>query len=70
DAAWHALPPIEHALTHFDWVLHTAAARVERAVSEAEAARLGAGRWVALQALEDVALPAPLRRLAERLKAR
>jgi A/G-specific adenine glycosylase len=70
DAAWHALPPIEHALTHFDWVLHTAAARVERALSEAEAARLGAGRWVALQALEDVALPAPLRRLAERLKAR
>ncbi len=68
DADWRALPPIEHALTHFDWVLHTAAARVGRDLSDDETARLGAGRWVAPQALDDVALPAPLRRLAERLK--
>ncbi|RTL19589.1 MAG: A/G-specific adenine glycosylase [Burkholderiales bacterium] len=52
------LPRIEHALTHFDWVLHTL-----RAQSCGDAAP--AGRWVAREQLADYALPAPLKKLIE-----
>jgi A/G-specific adenine glycosylase len=61
------LPPIEHALTHFDWTLEplrwrlparTAAA----ALAEIEAA-LGEGRWFGLEEALAAALPAPVRRL-------
>ncbi len=54
------LPLIEHALTHFDWTLHTARARLPR---KPAAEALGDGRWVSEAELAGVALPAPLRRL-------
>jgi len=55
-----SLPVIEHALTHFDWVLHPRRAKLSR---KPAAVLLGAGRWVARADLAEVALPAPLRRL-------
>ena len=55
-----ALPPIAHALTHFDWTLHPRRAALPRAP---DAALLGPGRWVGREDLADVALPAPLRRM-------
>jgi A/G-specific adenine glycosylase len=54
------LPPIEHALTHFDWVLHPRRAQLSR---KPAVALLGPGRWVGRAELVAVALPAPLRRL-------
>jgi A/G-specific adenine glycosylase len=54
------LPMIEHALTHFDWVLHPRRARLARKPAPA---LLGQGRWVARADLAAIALPAPLRRL-------
>ena len=53
-----AEPPIRHALTHFDWILHP-----RRAVLARRPAALDGGRWVAHAELDAVALPAPLRRL-------
>lgn len=64
-----ALPTIEHALTHFDWVLHSRRLWLADAVPGATVAGMfgspadGEGRWVARDALADHALPAPLRRL-------
>ena len=52
------LPRIEHALTHFDWVLHTLKAD---GVPAAEVA----GTWVARENLARYALPAPLKKLFE-----
>ena len=52
------LPRIEHALTHFDWVLHTLKA------DGAPAAGV-AGTWVARENLARYALPAPLKKLFE-----
>lgn len=52
------LPRIEHALTHFDWVLHTLRA-------EGPAQNLPGGTWVARQDLAQYALPAPLKRLID-----
>ena len=55
------LPPMVHALTHFDWTLQTldwrlpARARMPAAVPE--------GRWVTTAAALEMGLPAPVRRL-------
>ncbi|MGM9516842.1 A/G-specific adenine glycosylase [Roseateles sp. DB2] len=51
------LPRIEHALTHFDWVLHP------RRLALQQPADLGAGAWVAREDLPRYALPAPLKKL-------
>jgi A/G-specific adenine glycosylase len=57
-SAVEPLPRIQHALTHFDWVLHTLRAQ--------EPARLlSEGTWVARERLGDYALPAPLKRLMD-----
>lgn len=53
-------PTIEHALTHFDWVLHLRHASFSRRPA---AATLGEGRWVCRAQLSEMALPAPLRKL-------
>lgn len=61
------MPRIEHALTHFDWVLHTR--RAELASADFPGAKLVAGgggpegQWVARERLADYALPAPLKKL-------
>ncbi len=52
------LPRIQHALTHFDWVLHTL--RVQE-----PAQLMSEGTWVARERLGDYALPAPLKRLMD-----
>ncbi|HEY1132850.1 MAG TPA: A/G-specific adenine glycosylase [Roseateles sp.] len=57
-AVLETLPRIEHALTHFDWVLHTM--RVE-----APEGNLPGGTWVAREKLADYALPAPLKKLID-----
>jgi A/G-specific adenine glycosylase len=57
-ASLETLPRIEHALTHFDWVLHT------MRVQEAEGMTPG-GTWVAREKLAGYALPAPLKKLIE-----
>ena len=56
-AELEVMPRVEHALTHFDWVLHP-----RRAVLDS-AAVVGTGRWVAREKLADYALPAPLKKL-------
>jgi A/G-specific adenine glycosylase len=70
------LPDIQHALTHFDWLLHPRRLRLDAAVARrplggvrapGEAIEPGAGRWVALAELPQLALPAPLARLARTL---
>ncbi|MFN3305254.1 MAG: A/G-specific adenine glycosylase [Roseateles sp.] len=57
-ARLETLPRIEHALTHFDWVLHTLRAEC------ATGGSLG-GTWVAREQLAAYALPAPLKKLIE-----
>lgn len=52
------LPRIQHALTHFDWVLHTLRAEVP-------AGHAAEGTWVARERLAAYALPAPLKKLIE-----
>lgn len=62
-----ALPPIRHALTHFDWQLEPlrwrlpvdAGAPLLRAI----AARFDASRWLPLSDALAMSLPAPVRRL-------
>lgn len=56
--ALETLPRIQHALTHFDWMLHTL--RAETAAGEAPD-----GVWVAREQLASYALPAPLKKLIE-----
>jgi len=56
--ALETLPRIEHALTHFDWVLHTMRA-------EAAEGMTPGGTWVAREKLADYALPAPLKKLMD-----
>jgi len=58
DAPLQTLPRIEHALTHFDWVLHTLRA-------EAPEGKLPVGTWVAREKIADYALPAPLKKLIQ-----
>lgn len=57
-APLETLPRIQHALTHFDWVLHTMRA-------EAFAGAAPPGTWVAREKLASYALPAPLKKLIE-----
>jgi A/G-specific adenine glycosylase len=52
------MPRIEHALTHFDWVLHT-----RRVQNPVDATALPEGEWVAREELARYALPAPLKKL-------
>jgi A/G-specific adenine glycosylase len=60
EAPAEVLPRIEHALTHFDWVLHT------HRIELTDQAPPGlSGVWVARQNLAAYALPAPLRKLIE-----
>jgi A/G-specific adenine glycosylase len=54
------LPTIQHALTHFDWTLHPRRLGPEAVVLAEPADH---GRWVRLNELDAVALPAPLRKL-------
>jgi len=56
DVALETLPRIQHALTHFDWVLHTLR-------TEAPEGNLPGGTWVAREKLGVYALPAPLKKL-------
>lgn len=56
-----ARPPIDHALTHFDWRLHPRRALLD-AAGDVEA-RLGPGRWIAPGRLHTLGLPAPLKKL-------
>ena len=57
-AALEVMPRIAHALTHFDWVLHTRRAEISYRLEEP-----GKGQWVARERLADYALPAPLKKL-------
>ncbi len=61
EGAW--LPPIEHALTHFDWTLHPLAWRLPARVQLP--AELHDGRWVERTEALALGLPAPVRRLLE-----
>ncbi len=57
------LPPMQHALTHFDWTLHTLAwtwpPRARRPEPDP------GGRWATQEEALDLGLPAPVRRLLE-----
>jgi A/G-specific adenine glycosylase len=57
-AALETLPRLQHALTHFDWVLHTLRAPLTGENSPE-------GSWVAREKLSAYALPAPLKKLIE-----
>jgi A/G-specific adenine glycosylase len=62
-----ALPPIDHALTHFDWRLQPLRwdlpLRTGAATRERIAASLGVARWLALRDALDMSLPSPVRKL-------
>lgn len=59
------LPPIRHALTHFDWTLTPLQWRLPAALGASERHRveseLGDGRWFAGAELAAIGLPAPVR---------
>jgi A/G-specific adenine glycosylase len=57
-AALEALPQIQHALTHLDWLLHP-----RRAVWNRAAAPLPEGRWVQPADWPAHGMPAPLQKL-------
>jgi A/G-specific adenine glycosylase len=61
------LPPIEHALTHFDWTLLPLRWRLPRRIAatrlRALTDQLPAGRWVELAQALQMGLPAPIRKL-------
>ncbi|WP_372658432.1 A/G-specific adenine glycosylase [Hydrogenophaga sp.] len=58
------LTAVAHSLTHRELRLHPMALDIETSARVASADRwLPAGRWVALDALEQVGLPAPVRQL-------
>jgi A/G-specific adenine glycosylase len=58
------LPDIRHALTHFDWTLHTLAWQLP-AEAEVPAALQAVpnGRWASLDEARSLGLPAPLKKL-------
>jgi A/G-specific adenine glycosylase len=56
--ALEPLPRVEHALTHFDWLLHPRRARWDQ-----PGAPLPEGRWVRREELPAYGLPAPLKKL-------
>nr|AAO59966.1 MutY [uncultured bacterium] len=70
-AAWPGhgewLPPVPHALTHFDWTLHPLRwqlpARVPAARRKAVEQALPTGRWFTRQEALAASLPAPVRKL-------
>ena len=51
---------IKHAMTHYEWTLHTMRAVLTRRPADAS---LGMGQWVADNEVSAFALPAPLKRL-------
>ncbi|MFY7863293.1 A/G-specific adenine glycosylase [Roseateles sp.] len=55
------MPRIQHALTHFDWTLHTQRAELQRRPADAQFH----GQWVARERLADYALPAPLKKMIQ-----
>ncbi len=61
------LPPIDHALTHFDWSLQPMhwqlPARLSAARVQAVLRDLPEGRWLTLQQALRMGLPAPVRKL-------
>jgi A/G-specific adenine glycosylase len=63
------LPPVKHALTHFDWTLRPCHWPLPRGLDAAALGRietgLPAGRWVLRQDALAMGLPAPIRRLLE-----
>jgi A/G-specific adenine glycosylase len=63
------LPPIDHALTHFDWHLepwrHQLPVRLSVAKRGAIEAALPAGRWFTLAEALALGLPAPIRKLLQ-----
>jgi A/G-specific adenine glycosylase len=62
-----ALPPIDHALTHFDWRLepwqHALGTRLSAARRTAIQATLPAGAWFEREKALALGLPAPIRKL-------
>jgi len=64
---WQVLPPVEHALTHFDWTLQPLRWTLPQDMPGAERASiedtLGPGRWVIRDEALAMGLPAPVRRL-------
>jgi A/G-specific adenine glycosylase len=63
------LPPIEHALTHFDWRLepwrHALPSRAASATLRQVESVLPAGRWCTREQALALGLPAPIRKLLE-----
>ena len=61
------LPPIAHALTHFDWhlqpVRHALPRRLAAATRQRIETELPAGRWFDLKDALEMGLPAPIRKL-------
>jgi A/G-specific adenine glycosylase len=63
---WQALPPIDHAFTHFDLRLNPVAVRCEPAMTVRE----GDDRlWYSIETPPRIGLPQPIRQLFERLRA-
>ena len=64
------LTPIAHALTHFDWTLHTLAWQLPDVVGEPDTTStpdgLEGGRWLPLAEALNLGLPAPVRKLLRR----
>jgi A/G-specific adenine glycosylase len=59
------LPPIEHALTHFDWTLEPWRWRLPARAAPLLPGAMGEGRWFAPAEALALGLPAPVRRLLE-----
>ena len=58
------LPPIDHALTHFDWTLHPLIWQLPaRARLPAAVASMPEGRWLTRDAALELGLAAPVRKL-------
>jgi len=58
-AALETMPRIQHALTHFDWTLHTQRAELKQRPADTQFG----GEWVARERLAEYALPAPLKKM-------
>lgn len=64
DAAPRALPPVAHAFTHYDLTLHPLEVQVEESGVLRESGRW---RWVTIPDSKSLGLPAPIRKLLDRL---